>query len=138
MKTKIIAISIIGLVVLDQIIKINLHQKIENSGFLFGFMQNNQSKIAFMLAIAFFLVILAIVFFVSKNYWHKISISLIFLGGINNFVDRIRFGASLDYLKIGICKFNIADLMIYLGIILIISNLFFLKTTQDPYLQIGE
>ncbi len=53
--------------------------------------------------------------------------SLIILGGLSNFFDRIFFGYVIDWIKIFILPisiFNIADLMIIGGITILIVKCF--------------
>ena len=69
-------------------------------------------------------VLLLLIFFIFKS-WQKKDIlltagfSLIILGGLSNFFDRIYFGYVIDWIRIFILPisiFNIADMMIIAGI----------------------
>lgn len=72
----------------------------------------------------------------TKERFLKFGLALIILGGLSNFFDRIYFGYVIDYFRIFILPisiFNIADLMIIAGVILIIFNTFLirLKVSKD-------
>lgn len=69
--------------------------------------------------------ILLLLFFVINSY-KEISFYfyIIIFGVVSNFIDRVRFDYIVDYINIaGISHFNIADLLIYTGAILIIIRL---------------
>ncbi len=62
----------------------------------------------------------------KKNFLLMTGFSLIILGGLSNFLDRIIFGYVIDWFRVfflPISIFNIADLMIIGGIVALISIL---------------
>jgi len=72
------------------------------------------------LPLGFILVILAVVafWFVKEK---SLGLFLIFIGGLANVVDRLIYGFVIDYIYIfPIPVFNLADLYINLGIILLL------------------
>ena len=74
------------------------------------------------------LVLLLLLFFFFKTLKQRSSLlttgfSLIILGGLSNFFDRIYFGYVIDWIRIFILPisiFNIADIMIISGILCLI------------------
>ncbi len=76
------------------------------------------------------ILLLLFLFFRSwqkKDFLLTTGFSLIILGGLSNFFDRIFFGYVIDWLKIFVLPisiFNIADLMIIGGIIILVVNFF--------------
>jgi len=76
------------------------------------------------------LLLLLFLFFRSwqkKDFLLTTGFSLIILGGLSNFFDRIIFGYVIDWLRIfflPISIFNIADLMIIGGIITLVGKFF--------------
>jgi len=97
------------------------------------FISLNQYLLYFLIGVV--LLIFIFLFFKTKERFLKISFSLIILGGLSNFFDRIYFGYVIDCFRVFILPislFNIADLMIISGIILIIFNisLMYLKTSK--------
>lgn len=57
-----------------------------------------------------------------KKGYNKTATILILLGAISNYIDRIALGITIDYIRIMTGIFNIADLMIILGIIILIKQ----------------
>jgi signal peptidase II len=103
----------------------------ENSGAFLG-LGNNLSEQArfwiFVVLVGTFLLAL-FVYLVSnskQNLASLIALSLVFSGGISNFYDRVvNNGAVIDFLNIGIGSirtgiFNVADIAIMLGVVLLV------------------
>lgn len=55
---------------------------------------------------------------------HTINGALLFIlfGGLSNVVDRIIYGSTIDFLKIGALIGNIADILILVGILLLLRK----------------
>jgi len=53
-----------------------------------------------------------------KKTFYIFSFCLIIAGALSNFIDRLFFGAVLDYFKIYTSVFNLADLAILAGVLL--------------------
>jgi len=77
--------------------------------------------------------VLLLLFFLFFRGWQKkdfllmTGFSLIILGGLSNFFDRIIFGYVIDWIRVfflPISIFNIADLMIIGGIIILVAKFF--------------
>ncbi len=80
------------------------------TGFIIGFLAHN-------------------LFFRTSEKIERIALSLIIGGALGNLIDRIRFGAVIDFLDFHIDKlhwpaFNVADVCISVGVILYILSLF--------------
>lgn len=127
-------ISIISLIIIfiDQLTKIIAKEVsfeifsffkliwVKNSGAAFGIFQNNNTPLIFLsIAILGFLLFYLDKIPNQKSY--NLSISLIIGGAIGNLIDRIFFGYVRDFISIWIWPvFNIADMAITIGIILIL------------------
>lgn len=60
----------------------------------------------------------------QTHYFRILALSMIFLGGISNLIDRLFYRAAIDYFLIFTSVINLADLMIVAGFALIfISSL---------------
>ena len=84
------------------------------------------NPILLYLLIGSVLLIFIILFLKTRNP----SLAFIVLGGLSNFFDRIYFGYVIDWIKVfflPISVFNIADLMIIFGIIMILFQSLKLK-----------
>ncbi len=135
---------VISIIVLDQIIKYVISANmfvgesipvipqilhltyILNAGAAFGILANQRY---FFIAIAAILVIIAIYFYpqiqrLSRTF--QIAIAMLLAGAIGNMIDRIATGKVVDYIDIRIWPiFNLADVAIVLGCIVIIYELLF-------------
>ncbi|MBR3614139.1 MAG: signal peptidase II [Clostridia bacterium] len=133
---RLIVILVTILIVLDQTSKIlisnilqfpfgNDYFKIEisnNTGLALGFNDGSNVKNIFIM-----IFVLVIVIRFVKNQIELIdtktavALSMILAGGMGNLLDRIFRGAVLDFIKIGNFPiFNIADILVFVGAILLI------------------
>lgn len=48
--------------------------------------------------------------------------ALVLLGGLSNLIDRIRLGAVVDIFSVGLATFNVSDMMVVLGALLILRS----------------
>lgn len=107
---------------------------VQNYGAAFGILQ--QKRILFIIITT--IVILSIIFYLYKNFnvlsnFAKFSITIFLAGAIGNFIDRLRLGYVIDFLRVNLIKsydfpvFNIADIFIVVGTILIVFVVLFDK-----------
>lgn len=71
------------------------------------------------------LVLLAILLFIfKKNVSPKVffALALLFCGALSNFIDRIFFTFTLDYIRVITSVLNIADIMIVVGALLLVLD----------------
>lgn len=118
-------------------IRINNYLKFElvwNSGIGFGLLSNGSSLFYHLITVLIFLIIVSLFYFIIKiNLIDKIYFSLILGGAIGNFYDRVTFMAVPDFIDFYFkdfhwFTFNVADIFITLGIILlIVKDLIFKK-----------
>ncbi|NCN07896.1 signal peptidase II [Candidatus Falkowbacteria bacterium] len=96
-----------------------------NSGIAFGLGFNY-----YALILIYFLIIPVLFFALLKAYQQKnnfniLGFTLIILGAISNLIDRIIWREVIDYIDLKYYTvFNLADVMIVLGVILIMVNSF--------------
>ncbi len=138
----------IAVVVLDQITKAAIVAKfiihesypiidgffnlvyVMNPGAAFGFLADASATFRYVFFIGITaLVILLIIYYIlkskSSNIFTVISLTLIFAGAVGNLIDRVRFGAVVDFLDFYVRSwhwpaFNVADSSISLGAVLMI------------------
>ena len=97
--------------------------KVYNTGAAFGILKGQ----TFFLSIFSFLVIISLFIYIYKKQnslkmFHLIGIGMILGGTAGNLYDRIVYGYVIDFIKLNFIDFpifNIADLFINIGIILI-------------------
>jgi len=122
------------LIALDQLAKLLAPQTKTN--FLFTYLCNK--NIAWNIPVnagVFYSVwiiiaaILIFIFFKTRSYSQKILLTFIFSGAVSNFIDRIRLGCAVDYIDLKFWPvFNLADVYITIGIIIIVIN--FIKKSK--------
>jgi signal peptidase II len=101
-----------------------------NPGAAFGFLANTSETFRYFFFIGItVLVILLIIYYIvkseSQNMFYVISLTLIFSGAVGNLIDRVRFGAVVDFLDVYVGTahwpaFNVADSAISIGAVLMI------------------
>ena len=106
-----------------------------NTGVAFSMFKNN-SFVFFIIAIIASIIILYLI--ISKKYFYKklekFSLGLILGGTISNAIDRIIFKGVRDfiYLKfINFAIFNVADMAITIGAILMCISIIFLRNEKN-------
>jgi len=110
-KVKTLTLLSVGLLFLDRLTKW-LVEPVKN--FNFYFFSVNQCLLTTIMGAV--IILLLLLFLKTKNT----ALLLIIFGGISNLFDRIYFGYVIDWINISISTFNIADIMIILGIICLI------------------
>lgn len=116
----------IALLLLDQGIKFILLRYYpsfisSNSGGAFGIGRGFD----FYLIIASLILLLILVVYVFSEQKYKIPLILVLSGGVSNQLDRVLKNGVVDYIDIGIWpSFNFADSLIFVGICLVLLNLF--------------
>jgi len=116
---------------------------VENTGAMLGFGQNLSPllKLIFLQGLPL-IVLLILLFRLLYNNKNKFPITVAFSfligGGLSNLIDRIRYGSVTDFvqLKLSFFKtgiFNLADVSVTIGILLIIGLSFYKKnnTTRE-------
>lgn len=113
-----------------------------NEGVSFGLFNNDQAHAAMPLILSGFSLVLSFAFmlwmFSTKDRLTALSLALIVGGALGNVIDRLRFGAVIDFLDIHVAgfhwpAFNLADSCIVLGVAaLVLGSLFFEKKTSAP------
>lgn len=110
-----------------------------NYGVSFGMFNNQSTESAFILVGISLVItfILLVWMFSSTSKYATLGLALAIGGAFGNMIDRVRFGAVIDYIDIHAYgfhwpAFNVADSAIVVGIgIVIIHSLFFEKKTDN-------
>lgn len=103
---------------------------ISNPYFIFLF----KEKLFYFLILIIFILIIT---FIIKSYQAKDSfifylLSLVFLGGISNLLDRFLYGFVIDYFNFfSLFSFNLSDIMISIGTVLLIMRLLKLRKLNN-------
>jgi signal peptidase II len=112
-----------------------------NPGAAFSLLANASAAFRYILFIGITSVaILLILYYLVKSkiesYVMVISLTLIFSGAVGNLIDRIRFGAVVDFLDVYIGTahwpaFNVADSAISVGAVLMIWEMILNRKTHN-------
>jgi|TARA_B110000971_G_C19730460_1_gene372827 signal peptidase II len=103
-----------------------------NTGISFGLLSQNANIYYHAISVLIFFVIIFLSYLISKaNFTDKVLFSLILGGAIGNFYDRLFYFAVPDFIDIHIGNFhwftfNIADIFITIGVILLLGKDIFL------------
>ena len=108
-----------------------------NPGAAFGFLAGASAafRYVFFTGVTAFAILLIIYYLVKHQHENIVtvfSLTLIFGGAVGNLIDRIRFGAVVDFLDVYISTyhwpaFNVADSAITVGAILMIREMIGMK-----------
>lgn len=141
-----------GLVIIDQIVKwwtVNNFALNTGEGFIPGLVSflyiHNDGAAWGLLAgqmwlftiITVIVIILLVVMLHREGKAHALmatALSFILAGAIGNFIDRLRFGYVVDMFKLEFIDFpifNVADMCLTLGVILMFIYLFFIEGKKD-------
>jgi signal peptidase II len=101
---------------------------IRNTGAVFGIMKGAGTYFTFFSIVAAAVLIVALFVARRSSRLVKVSLGLVLGGAVGNLIDRLRFGAVVDFMDVGISDgvrwpcFNAADLAITIGVILLVIN----------------
>ena len=107
-----------------------------NSGIAFGLFSFNEEFYYNIVSLIIVIITLIILFFAIKSSgFEKIGFSMIFGGSLGNIFDRLYYTAVVDFIDLHINNihwfiFNVADMFITLGVLMLI-NLEFVKKKND-------
>jgi signal peptidase II len=109
---------------------------IRNSGAVFGILRGAGTYFTLFSIVA--AGILVIVLFVSRKspLSVKVGLGLVLGGAVGNLIDRLRMGEVIDFVDIGITEsvrwpsFNVADLAITVGVVLLAVKILGMRTSR--------
>ena len=108
-----------------------------NQGISFGLFNDGGEMNAYILSGLSLVisVIFLIWLFRSESKMQNIGIAFVIAGAFGNIIDRLRFGAVIDFLDFHIAgfhwpAFNVADSCIFIGVLLLIVKSLFFETPQ--------
>ena len=111
-----------------------------NEGIAFGLFAFDESFFYNFITILIIIVIIIVFFMILKNEgYKKYSLILIFGGALGNLYDRILFSAVPDFIDFHIGNFhwfvfNVADIFISIGVIIMILSEFMVTKTSNEEL----
>jgi signal peptidase II len=109
-----------------------------NKGVSFGILNHDTDYGPLFLSVLALVIVIAftIWLFRNRNVFQCVAIALVIGGAIGNVMDRIRFGAVVDFLDFHAFgwhwpAFNVSDSCICIGVFLLIIHTFFFEKKQN-------
>ena len=100
---------------------------VKNTGAAFSILKDN----TWMITIISLMIIMGVIYYIYKNKpsnnIENIGYGMVIGGAVGNFIDRIIYGYVIDFIDINLFGwnypvFNIADMMIVIGVFLLVIN----------------
>lgn len=108
-----------------------------NKGISFSLFNSGQKATVWALTLISLAIIIGVVVWLyrEKNRWTKLALCLVLGGAVGNVLDRLRFGAVVDFLDFHIGTyhwpaFNVADTAVCIGVFIIIVQSIFSKKKE--------
>jgi len=119
---------ILSLIFFDQVSKIIVLKSslpiAYNTGISFGMLSSLGSGVIVLNIIIIFVLLYLLT--KPRNIWFRVGIVLLLAGSVSNLIDRLARGNVIDFIKFPILNFwpffNMADVAITLGIVLVILS----------------
>ena len=101
---------------------------IKNPGMAFGIEVGNRIIFTVFALIASIVILIYLFRLKPENFWARFALASILGGAIGNLLDRIIYKEVIDFIDIRVIRwpvFNIADIAVTLGMILLIAHVIF-------------
>ena len=103
---------------------------IENPGMAFGIQIGNKTLFTIFSILASIVVFVYLIRTRGDQVFVKLALSLILGGAIGNLIDRVLYGAVVDFIDVGIGQmrwpvFNIADSAVTVGMVILVGIILF-------------
>ena len=109
---------------------------VRNTGAAFGILPGNTTLLIAVGAIAALFIIYTMHFIPKDKYFYKIGLSLVLAGSIGNIIDRVYRGYVVDMFDFRFFPvFNVADMMINVGMAIVIVAFLLLRRPAGASLQ---
>lgn len=92
---------------------------VQNKGAAFGFLQGQVALLSAIALICLLVVLTQWKKLMAKSAFVRWGVVISFVGAVGNLIDRLRWGAVIDFLDIRIFVFNVADVAIVGGVALL-------------------
>ncbi|MBC8182979.1 signal peptidase II [candidate division KSB1 bacterium] len=108
---------------------------IKNPGMAFGIQVGNRYVFTAFSLIASLVILVYLFRLKPENFWARFALASILGGAIGNLIDRIVHKEVIDFIDIRIIRwpvFNVADIAVTLGMILLIAFVIFDNKELEP------
>jgi signal peptidase II len=90
-----------------------------NTGLAFGLFPHNSATFAWAAAFVALGILLYNYVIVGRQFWLRLALGLQLGGAVGNLTDRLRLGHVTDFIDFGPWIFNLADVAIILGALIL-------------------
>jgi len=127
---------------------------VQNEGIAFGLMVGNKTLFTFFSILAALIILYYLLRVKDQNFLYRFPLALIFGGALGNIFDRVLFGRVVDFMDVDIPNilipsykllfvnvppieltrwpvFNVADMAVTIGMLLLFIAVFFTKEEVD-------
>lgn len=113
-----------------------------NTGGAWSIFSNNTTFLIIVTVVFLFVILLLNYAYKRKDYFYAISMGLLLGGAICNLFDRIKYGYVRDFIELEFINFpvfNVADMAITIGVILIIIYFLFISPKyEEKYYTVAD
>lgn len=92
---------------------------VQNKGAAFGFFQGQVALLAAIAVICVLFILTQWKKIMARSVFVRWGVVISFVGAIGNLLDRLRWGAVIDFVDVRIFVFNVADVAIVSGVVLL-------------------
>jgi signal peptidase II len=135
MKYRFLYLFFLAIFLLDRITKLAVLSSdnfIKNPGVAFGLGKSIPGILFFLIALGLIVLIYLAKQLDLNKFSNQLALGLIFGGGISNILDRSFYGYVIDFIDIfSIAAFNLADVGVIVGAIIILANFLNLPKMQE-------
>lgn len=115
-------------------------REVYNEGIAMGMFQGVGPIVGWLtilIVIAFFIALLRVP---RDQHLLRAGLALVIGGALGNLVDRVTVGHVLDFLQTPLLPsvFNVADILVYAGLFLVLLDGFLARRTQEPPQQAAQ
>ncbi len=114
----------------------------ENRGAAFSMLEDNRWVFMLVSSVAIIAISIVLYYFRGRHPLLTVSLSMVLGGGIGNMIDRVCYGAVVDFLRfdfVDFAIFNVADSFITVGTVLMFVYVLFFETKVEERLRLqGE
>ncbi|MCB9422728.1 MAG: signal peptidase II [Ardenticatenaceae bacterium] len=113
---------------------------VSNTGSAFGLFAHNSAVFAWVATLVSLAIVIYNFHLSGRQYWLRLALGLQLGGAVGNLVDRLRLGHVTDFIDFGPWVFNLADVAIILGAI-VLAGVMWQESKQHvpaPFEEMGK
>lgn len=107
---------------------------IKNPGMAFGILIGGRLFYTVFASLACVVMVFYLLRLKPENFWARFALASILGGAVGNLIDRLRYSEVVDFIDVRIIRwpvFNIADIAITIGMVILIGVVIFEKNREE-------